>query len=149
MTPEKEPHPKRRKGKRRGDHQVEAGDGRQRAQQQYGRQEQLVQGIGKRRLARRGIGIPQRPGAGHDRTVDPEMPRPEDHREVADVIDFYQAHAARERDARDENGERRPEPSGGTQTAQMKLLGGYVRLASAGPERSASPCYTTAKRTAS
>ena len=114
VTPEKEPHAERRKRKRRRDQQVEAGNGRQHPQQHHRRQEQLIERVGKHRLARGRIGIPQRPGSGHERPVDPEVPRPEEHTEVADVEDVRQAEAAGERDARGENGERRPEPLGGS-----------------------------------
>jgi hypothetical protein len=56
--------------------------------------------------------------------VDPEVPRPEEDTEVADVEDVRQAEAAGERDARGETGERGPEPASGQQTAQIKLLNG-------------------------
>jgi hypothetical protein len=62
------------------------------------------------------------------------MPRPEEHREVADVEDVRGAEAAGERDAGDENSERRPERSSGKQTPQMKPsadyrhVGGTVRI---------------------
>ena len=130
MTPEKEPRAERRQREWRCDHQVEAGNCGQRAQKQDRRQEQLIQGVGKRRLARRRIGVPQRPGSGHQRAVDPEMPRPEDHREVADVEDARQAQAAGKRDARDQNGERRPERSSGNRTKQLSDVN---RLSGAAP----------------
>src|SRR4029450_10899254 len=84
--------------------------GKQDAEEKDRRQEKLIERVRKRGLASRGVRIPPWPCAGQKGASDPNVARPEEHRQVADVEDFREAQALREWHTGDQNCQRWPRP---------------------------------------